>query len=369
MGKEIMKTIRLGSIAAVTALSALLLAGCAANEEPTDPEVPSLSGTLNGSGASSQGKAQDAWRAGFQTANQAVTVNYDGGGSGAGRDAFAAGSVDFAGSDRAFKTSEIQDKTFVGCAADSGLVELPLYISPMAIAFKLEGINSLNLDAETLAKIFSGQIAKWNDPAIASQNAGVSLPDLAITYVFRGENSGTTENFVDYLKKAAPAAWPWDVSGDWPEDLKSQGEAASETSGVVTAISGGEGYIGYLDASRAGDLGTIALKVGDSYTPFSPAAAAAVVDDSSLESGRTSGDLVFSINRTTTKAGAYPLILISYLVGCETYADAAKGELVKAYFNHMASEAGQQAAADNAGSAPISSSLRAQVEAAIALIK
>jgi phosphate transport system substrate-binding protein len=363
------KITRIGGIAALALAGTLALSSCAANEAPTTPgdDTPAgLSGTIAGSGASSQGKAQEAWQAAIQLANEQLTVDYDGGGSGAGRTAFLEGGVDFAGSDRAFKLDEIAEGGFAGCAADSNIVELPLYISPIAVGFNLDGVDTLNLDAETLANIFSGKISNWNDSAIAALNEGTTFPDLAITPVHRSTNSGTTENFTDYLKKAAPAAWGWDVSGDWPADITG-GEAAAETGDVAAAL-GNVGTIGYLDASRAPGT-TAAIKVGDAFVPYSPEGAAAVVDASPLDSGRTAGDLAYVLDRTTTASGAYPLVLISYLVGCEEYVDAAQGALVKAYFSYIASAEGQNAAAEAAGSAPISAQLRGQVEAAIALIK
>src|SRR5690606_10171934 len=147
---------------------------CAANEtaapEGTAPAGTSLTGNLVGGGASSQEAAVAAWTKSFQTANPDVTVDYDPAGSGTGRESIAAGAFAFAGSDRAFKTSELEELTFESCAADSGIVEIPAYISPIAIIFNLEGVDSLDLDPATVAGIFAGTITNWNDPAIAATN-------------------------------------------------------------------------------------------------------------------------------------------------------------------------------------------------------
>ena len=85
-----------------------------------------------------------------------------------------------------------------------GALNIPVYISPIAVAFNLPGITELKLDATTVAKIFRGEIANWNDPAIAALNPGVSLPDLKVTPVNRSDDSGTTTNFTEYLAAAAP---------------------------------------------------------------------------------------------------------------------------------------------------------------------
>ena len=362
---------RLGSIATIAIAGTILLSSCAANEgTPTtgsspDENAPTLSGNLVGAGSSAVGAGMEVWIAEFQTANPEVSITYDPSGSGAGRDAFLAGGVDFAGSDRAFDDEEVAAGGFASCAPDSGVVQLPLYVSPIAVIFNLEGVDSLNLDAETIANIFSGEITKWNDEAIASQNDGVELPDSAITPVHRADDSGTTENFTDYLGQAAPEAWEYEADGVWP--LKS-GEAAQGTSGVVDAVTNGVGTIGYADASRAGDLGTVSVKIGEEYVPFTPEAAAAVVDASPFVEGREDYDLSLELDRTPDGA-AYPVVLVAYLLACETYEDAEKGALVKEYLTYLASEDGQAAVASGAGSAPISAKLFERVEAAIAVIK
>ncbi len=355
---------RFGSFAAIAVVGTLFLSACAANEAAPVAES-TLSGTLVGAGSSAVGAAQETWIADFQTANTGVTITYDPSGSGAGREAFLAGGSDFAGTDRAFNDEELAAGGFAACAADSGIVQLPLYISPIAIVFNLDGISTLNLDADTIAAIFAGTITSWDDAAIVSQNPDATLPALAISAVHRSDDSGTTENFTDYLGQAAPSVWTYEADGVWPLD---GGEAAQGTSGVADAVTGGTGTIGYIDASRAGDLGTVLVKIGDEYVAFSAEAAAAVVDASPLVEGRDAFDLSIELDRTPDVA-SYPVVLVAYLVGCETYLDAAQGELVSAYFTYMASDAGQASAAAAAGSAPISATLSESVTAAIAVIK
>ncbi|MBG6239142.1 phosphate transport system substrate-binding protein [Mycetocola sp. CAN_C7] len=365
-----MKFSKAGRVAVVAALAAITLTSCATNEGAasgsTDEVTSDLQGTLVGGGASSQQSAQEAWVAAFQGTNPDVTVEYDPAGSGAGRDTFIAGGSSFAGSDRAFNDEELAADEFASCVPGSGIVELPAYISPIAVIFNLEGIDTLNLDAATVAGIFAGTITNWNDEAIVSQNEDAELPDLAITAVHRADDSGTTENFTDYLNVVAPDVWTWEADGVWPVD---GGEAASQTSGVIDAVTGGTGTIGYADASRAGDLGTVAIKVGDEYVPYSAEAAAAIVDASPAAEGRGEGDLAIELDRASTESGVYPIVLISYLIGCVEYEDADAATLVKEYFSYIVSEEGQTVAADAAGSAPISSTIAEKSQAAIELIK
>jgi phosphate transport system substrate-binding protein len=359
---------RVGAFAALAAAGSLVLASCASNEPAANESAAAsdLSGTISATGASSQEAAQLAWVAAFQGVNGDVTVNYESTGSGTGRENFLAGAANsnFIGSDRAFNAEELAAGGFQACASDE-IVELPLYVSPIAIIFNLEGVDSINLDAATVANIFNGTITTWNDPAIQDQNADVELPDTAISPVHRSDDSGTTENFTEYLNAVAPEAWADEADGVWPLE---GGESAEGTSGLVAAVEGGQGTIGYADASRAGELGTVAIQVGEEYVSYSAEATAAFLDSASVEEGRTDGDLALELDRTTTAAGVYPIALVSYLIGCVDYEDDNIAALVAAYFEYMASEEGQTEAANEAGSAPISDDLRTRVMDAIALI-
>ncbi len=349
----------------------LAFAGCAANERAnngsTSDTGSSLSGELNGGGASSQGSAQQAWVAKFQTDNPNVTVNYDPTGSGTGRESFQSGAFKFAGSDRAFTTKEISSGKFAACKPGSGIVEFPAYISPIAVVFNIKGVSSLQLDAQTIAKIFSGAITTWDDPAITAQNPGVSLPSERIKPVHRSDKSGTTENFTAYLAAAAGDAWSPGTIEQWPTELG--GEGAAQTSGMISAVQNGVNTIGYVDASRASGLGTVAVKVGDEYVSYTPEAAAKTVASSPTESGRSDHDLAIALDRSSTTAGVYPIVLVSYLIGCEQYQDASTAQLVKAYFHWVVSAEGQAAGAKSAGSAPLSDELRKRITPMIDAIK
>lgn len=368
-----MKISRLGAVAALTTAAVLALSSCAANETGAAPgstgeSGSSLSGMLAGSGSSAMATAQETWVAQFQTANPDVTVNYSPDGSGAGREAFAGGGVDFAGSDRAMKPDETSAEALSSsrCDASQGAMNLPVYISPIAVIYKVEGVTDLKLDADTLAEIFKGDIKKWNDPKIAALNSGASLPDQGITAVHRADDSGTTENFTEYLHEAAPSVWTAEPDGEWPFP---GGEAAPQTSGVVDAVTNGTGTIGYADASKAGDLGVAQIKVGDAFVSYSPEAAAAVVDASERVTGegRSANDWTIALNRKA-EGDVYPIVLLAYAIACQKYTDAATAEKVKAYLSYIASAEGQQAAAKAAGSAPLSEKLSADVEAAAATI-
>lgn len=361
-----MRTSRVALSIATSLVVVASLAGCAANES-TAPEtsVSSLTGTLNGAGASSQGSAQEAWVAGFQTSNPDVTINYDPSGSGAGRKAFIAGGVQFAGSDSALTDEEL-GSTFALCATGTPGINIPVYVSPIAVVYNVAGVTELNLDADTLAKIFAGTITTWNDPAIVALNPKATLPAASITAVHRSDDSGTTKNFTDYLYQVAPNSWTNKSAGIWP---LTSGEGANGTSGVIDAVSNGSNTIGYADLSKAGKLSVANIKVGSSFVAPSAEGAANTLAASEQVTGRSSGDLTFTLNRTTTDSANYPLLLVSYLITCQEYKDAAIGTLVNAYASYLVSPEGQQIAADAAGAAPLTGEVETAAAATAAAIK
>jgi phosphate transport system substrate-binding protein len=312
-------------------------------------------GTLNGGGATSQANAQTTWRADYQKANGG-TINYEEVGSGTGVENFTSKAYTFAGTD-AYLDSDQMSSASDACSSD--VVEVPAYVSPIAVAFNLPGIDSLDLDAKTIADIFDGKITKWNDPAIAASNPSAKLPSTTIATVHRSDESGTTKNFTDYLSKAGDGSWSADPDTVWPTSAKG-GQGFEGTSGVIGAISDTEGSIGYADDSAVkadGSLGVVSIKVGSSYNPPTAQGAAQVLAASPPAPDQPATSMATDIDRTATAKGDYPLMLVSYLISCEKYSDAATADMVKGYFTYIVSSQGQQAAAAAAGSAPLDSGL------------
>ncbi len=361
------RTLMLGTVSLTVALG---LTACGASNETSSGSTDTtttggstsapVSGDLNGAGSSAQEAAMAAWKAGFQTANPDVTVNYDAVGSSGGREQFLAGGVQFAGSDSYLSDDELA-KAQKPCGGPA--IEVPVYVSPIAIIYNLPGVDSLQLSPETVAQIFAGKITTWDDPAIAADNPDATLPSTTIAPVHRSDGSGTTANFTDYLDQVDPTDWTYGPTDEWP--IKS-GEGAEGTSGVVAAVTQGEGAVGYADASQAADLGVASIKVGSAYVAPSADAASKILDESKPVPGRDSNtDMALAVNRTSTTSGVYPIILISYQMTCSTYADQGTVDLVKAFESYVVSADGQDAAAQQAGSAPITDALRTQAQAAI----
>ena len=364
------------SLAAVCGVGLLAsLAACGDNTaapestSATKDGVASLTGEYAGAGASSQQTAVEAWIERFRSQAPNATVAYNPSGSGAGVSTFLTGSTVWAGSDKALSAEEIEQSKSV-CASGTAF-DVPVYVSPIAVAFNFDGISTagkhVNMDAATIAKVFNGEITRWNDPAITEQNPGLDLPNLTITVVHRSDKSGTTLNFVSYLKDVAPSAWPHDLSENWPNEV---GQGAKGTSGVVSTIKQANGTIGYADFSQVGDLGTVAVKVGDDYTPISADAASKVIADSPVDTS-VDGDnrIVIDINHKTAATGAYPIVLVSYDIVCPAYKESNDATFAKAWLTYVTSAEGQKAAQDAAGTAPLPSNLTGKITASIDQIK
>ena len=372
------KNILIRSIAALSGIVMLAsVAACGDNTASTTDssstdsasKTAPISGNFQGAGASSQQSAVEAWIAGFQGANPDAKIAYNPSGSGAGVQTFLTGATAWAGSDKALADDEVEQSKSV--CADGTAFDVPVYVSPIAVIFNLKGVSDagkhINMDADTIAKIFDGKITKWNDPAIADQNKDLKLPDTAITVVHRSDKSGTTQNFISYFKDVTPDNWTYDLSENWPNEV---GQGAKGTSGVISTVKQADGTIGYADFSQVGDLGTVAVKVGDKYNEISAEAGSKVIGDSKQDD-TVKGDnrIVIKINHATEAEGAYPIVLVSYDIVCPAYKDTKQAEFAKAWLTYVTSDEGQKAAQDAAGTAPLPSSLKSEITKSIEAIK
>jgi phosphate transport system substrate-binding protein len=190
---------------AVTALA--LSAGLAAPANATD---------LRGNGSSAVKNLLDACIPDWSKWSS-HNLAYPGGGSGAGRSGFLAGTVDLAFSDTPYSATESKPPA-------ANFVYIPASVFPIAVFANLPGFTGpLNLSPSTVADIYAGKITKWNDPAIVADNTVVNaktkkktvakLPTTAITVYYRFDRSGTSEIFTDWLSKQAPTVWTKPKSG------------------------------------------------------------------------------------------------------------------------------------------------------------
>ncbi len=275
-------------------------------------------------------------------------LSYNPTGSGAGVTQFLAKQVDFAGSDSALSADQVAPAT-ERCGGNPAW-NLPLVFGPVAMAYNLEGVDKLVVNADVIAKIFTGAITTWNDPAIAALNSGASLPDTKITPIYRSDSSGTTDNFQQYLAAAAPATW---TKGAGKEFQGGAGEGAQKSSGVVQAVQATPGAIGYVEKSPAAAANLTTAQID------SGAGAVALTDDSTAKAVGSATfkaegmDLALDLKAlyASKDAGAYPLMLATYEIVCSKGYDADTAAAVKSFLTVSANQG--QATLSQAGFVPL----------------
>ncbi|MFF0271557.1 phosphate ABC transporter substrate-binding protein PstS [Kribbella sp. NPDC004536] len=363
---------RVGSVA-VASLGVLALSACGSDPQPSGSSSPDSSsssagadcpkGTLNAEGSSAQKNAIEEVISKYNDKCADVTVNYNPTGSGAGIKQFNANQVDFAGSDSALKPDE-QTAATKRCAGNPA-IDLPMVIGPIAIAYNIDGVSKLTLDGPTAAKIFSGAIKTWNDPAIAKLNAGVTLPSQPISVFFRSDDSGTTENFTKYLKAAGGGVWTKDPAKKWT----GTGSGKEKSAGVAEGVKSTKNSITYVEWSYAVDnkLG-VALIDNGSGTPVELSTDSAGKALSAATPADASGkDLALKLDYATKAPGAYPIILVTYEIACTKGLPAEKTAMVKSFLSYFVSKDGQSSLTD-LNYAPLPAEIQTKVDAAIQAI-
>ena len=362
----------LGTTLSATAIAALTLTACGSDNNASTSSSSASGSATSAAAGDSAAKAdcggKNSVTAEGSTAQQNAiaelnkvwgqvcsgkTLAYNPTGSGAGVDQFIAKQVDFAGSDSALKDDQVQ-KAADRCGGNPAW-NLPLVFGPVALAYNIDGVDKLVVNADVLAKIFQGQITKWNDPAIAALNSGASLPDADIKPVYRSDSSGTTDNFQKYLAAAAPQSW---TKGAGKEFQGGAGEGAQKSSGVVQAIQATPGSIGYVEKSPAAAAGLKNAEID------SGAGAVALTDESTgkaVAAAKVKGDgndLTLDLNAlyASKEAGAYPLMLATYEIVCSKGYDADTAAAVKSFLTVSSNQG--QANLSAAGYVPLPDSFK-----------
>lgn len=340
--------------------------------------TPAFAGTtLNGSGATFALPLIDACKADYATAS-GNTINYPGGGSGKGRTDFAAGLVDFAGSDAPYSSGE-----------PSNLIYAPIYAAPIAVMYNLPTVTEpIYLTPATIAKIFSGYITNWNDEAIAADNTrvvktpifqtktitttnkgkkvtktvpvldkkgqaivksystktvNIDLPNQAITVWYRADTSGSTENFGRFLKGANAGAnerlWPKAQNQSFqletPNNVSTffNFQSASGSAAVAAGVASKVGSVTYSELSFA-----IANKLQVAYVQNAAgefAAPDAAGTSLFLGGGTINDNGTVSVDFQKKIPGAYPIGTTSYGLAYASGKDAAKQAAVASWFTYV----------------------------------
>jgi phosphate transport system substrate-binding protein len=267
-----------------------------------------------------------------------LVVEYGGGGSGKGRSDLQEMVVDFAGTDSVVKDEDLPN--YKG----GEFVYVPTVIAPITMSYNLPGVDSLQLSPATIAGIFQVEITNWNDPAIAADNPGVTLPDTPIVVARRADGSGTTDNFSKFLVAAVGEenGGNWKLGKgselEWPEGT----QAGDGNSGVAQIVSSTVGAIGYVDLSdaKANGLSFAAVqnKAGAYVLPTLEATTAAA------ENAEIADDLTFFLGWADGEA-SYPIAAQTWIIAYTEQADPAKAELIRGFLTYLLTD-GQALAPD-----------------------
>jgi phosphate transport system substrate-binding protein len=360
---------------AVLALAgALALSACGSeNNAPSGPGQAGAPTTnvacggkkaLKSSGSTAQSNAMTRFVSAYESSCSGQTLNYTSSGSGAGVNEFLGGQTDFAGSDSPLSAAKGEVAKAAQRCNGNPAWDLPTVFGPIAITYNVPGVASLALDGPIAGKIFSGQITNWNDPAVAALNPGVTLPNQKIVVVFRSDESGTSDNFQQYLQAASNGAW---TKGAGKTFAGGVGEGAKGNEGTSAAIKSTPGSITYNEWSfaEAQKLPTAKIVNSGGGAPIELTAANV---GKAIEGAKVKGqgnDLVLDLSSIydTKTQGAYPIALATYEIVCSKYPDADTAKAVKAFMT-VAVNSGQQGL-ESSGYIPLPAAFKDKLTTAI----
>ncbi|WP_229749871.1 phosphate ABC transporter substrate-binding protein PstS [Flexivirga endophytica] len=367
-----MKITRIGRASGLAVAAALALSACgsASNDDSSNTannsgaaasssggsgssaDTSCFSGSLSAEGSTAQQNAITQAISSYQAKCNGAKITYNGTGSGAGITKFIAKQVDFAGSDSALNPDKGEPaKAKTACKSDA--LDIPMVTGPIAVSYNVKGVGKLNLTPQLIAKIFSGKIKTWNDPAIKAANKGVDLPGTKISVFFRSDSSGTTDNFTNYMNTVDPANWPDKHDKTWKGSV---GQGKAKTAGVASAVKATDGGIGYVEWGYA-IQNKLDMASVDGVKLTADSAGKAVEAAKVVGKGK---DLSLKIDYKTKAEGAYPIVLVTYEVVCSKYSDATKAKNVKAFLSYMASSEFQKQLT-GVGAAPLPAPIQSKV--------
>lgn len=330
---------RSASLTALLVVGALAVSSCGGRAgEPVPDEAPTAAvdcagkQELRAGGPSAQAKAIQQFVYAYTAACPGRTLNYRASGAAAAVDDFIDNDLDLAGSEAALDPAKTQpERAAERCGSPAW--HLPLVFDPIAVTYHIPGVTGLILDAPTLAKIFSGTIGSWDNPAIKALNPGAALPTLPIHVVYRSDRSPSTAAFQKYLEVASDGGW----FGGGETFNGGVGEAVVGNNGAAAALQATDGSITYSEWSFAvGKQLPMAQLITAGAAPVAVSAESvgkALAGARFVADGNPHNDLVLdpaSLYRPADH-GAYPIVTAIYQIVCSKYPDAATGTAVKAF--------------------------------------
>ena len=290
---------------------------------------------ITGTGATFPGPIYSKWFSEYNKLHPTIEINYQPIGSGGGIKAITAGTAFFGATDGPMTDDQLM-------AAPGRLMHFPTVLGGVVPVFNLTGVTTLKFTGPLLADIFLGKVTKWNDPAIAAVNAGVTLPTTEITVVHRSDGSGTTYIWADYLGKVSPE---WlkrvgvNTAVNWPVGL-----GGAKNDGVAGLVKQTPGAIGYVELVFALQNKIAYGSVQNSAGEFVNASLESVTAAAAAAATKMPADFRVSITNAPGK-GVYPISSFTWLLLYENPKDKETSKVFNEFMTWMLTE-GQKYAKD-----------------------
>ncbi|OBA78501.1 phosphate ABC transporter substrate-binding protein PstS [Mycobacterium sp. 1164966.3] len=363
-----MKRKRPGAAVSSLVAAAIVLSGCSSSHATlayTAGAKVNCGGkqALAASGSTAQAHAMTRFINAYSKACSGQTLKYTANGSGTGISEFLSGKTDFAGSDTPL--SGVQYAAAKQRCGGADAWNLPVVFGPLAITYNLAAVDTLVLDAATLAKIFNGTITRWDDPALTALNASMPAEDIRVIY--RSDASGTTYNFQSYLQAASGGAWNKGAGKTFDGGV---GTGAAGNDGTSALVRTTEGAISYNELSFALRQGLYAaeIKTPASRRSLRPVRIGTDTVGKTITGAKTVGqgnDLVLDISSfyNPSQPDVYPIVLATYEIVCSKYPNADDAQAVKAFL--QAAIGPGQIDLNKSGYIPLSPDFQARVSSAV----
>jgi len=349
-----------GACSGASSPGASSAASSASSAAPSAVSIPSPTAgqvTLQGAGATFPKPLYDVWFQTYTGKYGNVQFNYQAIGSGGGITQITQQTVDFGASDAA-----LQDAEIAKLPTGSKMLHIPTALGAVVVIYNIPGVTDLNLDGDTVGKIFLGKITKWNDPAIAALNSGATLPDEAILVVHRSDGSGTTNAFTAYVNTAS-ADWKASGIGAGKEVKWPVGQGADKNDGVAAGVKNTPGAVGYVELQYAAQAKLTSAKLKNADGKFVAGSTAAVTAAANAALPTFPGDFRQAPIINGHGPDTYPIAAYTYLLLYEDQKDKDKGSDIVAFTAWALTDG--QALEESLGFAPLPKDVQTKALAAL----
>lgn len=319
-----------GPLKVAVALCCVAILGACSSPPPAN----SIRGALIIVGSGTQQSTINVWRDSWVKENKGVSANFSPDGQEVGLQALASGNTYVATSDTPL--DESNKAASIGSCGSDGAFAVPTTISPVGVAYNLSGVRGLKLDAPTLSGIFSGSVTRWDDPRIQTLNPSGALPDAAIVPVTAKAHSSLSLAGSTYFSRNAPASWPSEPSGNWPDSVA--GTKLEEDKDIPKEVDDNFGTIAFLNLTDVGNrFNTAALKFNADFV----APTSSQIDSAIGSSQVTVNSQGVAVDLSSSEGTGYQLGSVRYQVFCSEYKNEAIASLVRSWASYVVSEPGQ----------------------------